>query len=573
MSTNKKSSGRLFLIVVGLAVVALVSAQQAGLFESDEVLEIRGAPVRRGALEITITERGNLDAKNSYSMKSEVEGRSTILFLIDEGVYVKAGDLVAELDASQLVDKHVTQEITVQNGRAASTKANENLKIQEIENESLIAKAEQQVVFAGTDLEKFRNGDRPQQLEKAEEDILLSEEELKKAEDTLDWSRQLNEKGFVERTELEKDELAFKRAGILLEQAKRAQSLLQAYEQPKEEARLVGDQEEAERQLRKAALQAVAQLADYQAAKESATVRLKLEEDKLKKLEEQIAKARIIAPVDGMIVYGREDGGRYMGGGEPIKEGGEVRERQEIASIPGAGGMTVKASVHESVLKQVTEGLHAIVRIDAIPGKEFSGTVGKVARLPDKNSWFANPNLRLYRTDISIEGGNDDMRPGMSCNIEIQVEMIEDTLFVPLQSVHSSGGGNLCWVQDGAGAEERAVEVGQHNEKWVEILSGLREGEIVLLSAPPGFQAQDAPDSDELEAGQPVQGRPEGRAADDGADDGAGKPSRKGSGEGGGNTHGAGAKGERPAKGTSHGSGQAAGGKPGGAGLPGNTSQ
>ena len=67
------------------------------------------------------------------------------------------------------------------------------------------------------------------------------QEELKKAQDTLEWSTQLYEKGFVERTELERDELAFKRNGILLEQARRAQSLLVAYEQPKEAARLQGE--------------------------------------------------------------------------------------------------------------------------------------------------------------------------------------------------------------------------------------------------------------------------------------------------------------------------------------------
>jgi len=95
----------------------------------------------------------------------------------------RTGDLVAELDASELADKRVSQEIAVQNARAASTKANENLKIQEIENESLIAKAEQQVDFTATELGKFLEGDKPQQLRKAEEDILLAEEELKRAAD------------------------------------------------------------------------------------------------------------------------------------------------------------------------------------------------------------------------------------------------------------------------------------------------------------------------------------------------------------------------------------------------------
>jgi HlyD family secretion protein len=516
MSTAKSRGPRLVLGLVFAALVVVGLLWRSGLLEADAPGAIAGAPVRRGPLEITVTERGNLEAQNSHSMKSEVEGRSTILFLVEEGTHVRAGDLVAELDASQLIDKRVGQEISLETARASSTKATENLKIQEIENESLVAGAEQEVVFATTDLEKFRQGDRPQQLEMARESILLAEEDKKRAEDTLDWSQQLNAKGFVERTELERDELAFKRAGILLEQSRREKTLLERYEHPKEEARLAANLEEAQRQLRKAKLQAVAQLADYQAEKKSASVRLTLEEEKLAKLEQQISKARITAPVDGMVVYGREEGNRYSGG-EPVQEGGEVRERQEIATIPSAGGMIAKASIHESVLKQVSEGLPAIVRVDALPGREFRGSVGKVAVLPDKNSWWANPNLRLYRTDIKIDGGSAEMRPGMSCNIEILVEMIEDTLFVPLQSVHFSGGRNIAWVQQGRKVEERQVEVGSHNEKWVAIVSGLTEGEIVLLSSPPDFKAGEA-----AAEGAP---RPGGREGAD-AKGGAGKSGR-----------------------------------------------
>ncbi|MCB9914361.1 MAG: efflux RND transporter periplasmic adaptor subunit [Planctomycetes bacterium] len=518
MTKKKRSGARVvwaFLIVVALGVAG---AWQLGWLGGGEELRIEGAPVRRGPLEITVTERGNLEAQNSYSLKNEVEGRTTILYLIEEGTYVRAGDLVAELDASELVDRRVTQEITVQSARASKTKAEENLKIQEIENESQIAKARQQVEFATTDLEKFREGDRPQQIEEVNENILLREAELVQAEATKTWSEELFDKGFIEKTELDRDQLAFSRAEVLLEQSKRSKELLTTYEHPKEEARLAGDLEEAQRQLRKAELQAVAQLADYQAAFDSSEVKLQLEEEKLAKYLQQIDKARLIAPVDGMVVYGREEGSRW-GGGEPVTEGGEVRERQEIATIPGAGGMIAKASVHESVLKQVREGLPVIVRIDALPGREFPGVVDKVAVLPDKNSWWANPNLRLYRTDVSIENGSEEMRPGMSCNIEILVDMLEDTLYVPLQAVYSVGGRNVCWVQKGLGYEERTVEVGPHNEVWVAIESGLEEGEIVLLSPPPGAkvgeqQASDAP------AGTPRLGRPEGLPAN--AEGGAG---------------------------------------------------
>ncbi len=558
MSKKKKSATpKILLTLLIVAGGAGVWAWQAGyLFDQDAGVEIEGASVRRGSLDITVTERGNLTAKNSVSIKSELERRTTLLYLIDEGVQVEAGDLLAELDISELEDRRVEQEITVQSARASATKAREGLEIQRIENESQIAKAEQTVQFAQLEIEKFlgaeleglkiedfeevvealessapddanvggpfTGGGREQQVQEARDEILIRQEELKRAEDKLDWSKQLAEKGFVERTELEADELAFTRGGIMLEQAERALFLLEKYEHPKEWARLLGDLREAERQLRKAQKQAVAQLADFEAAKEATRVKLELEEEKLARDLDQINKGKLYAPVGGMVVYGRTEGSRW-GGGEPVQEGGEVRERQEIITIPGEGGMIAEASIHESALKQVVGGLPVTVRVDALRGRELYGEVSSVAVLPDKNSWWANPNLRLYKTEIVVDETDADMRPGMSCSIEIHVDTIEDTLYVPLQAVHPTGGRTVCWVQGLEGVEKREIVIGRNNEKWIEVTSGLEEGEIVLLAPPIDFEPEES---------RGDSGRPERSGGSEGSGEGR-KGDRSGGGEGG----------------------------------------
>ncbi|MFT7667667.1 MAG: HlyD family secretion protein [Planctomycetota bacterium] len=528
MSVKKKNNRTLsvigLLLIVG-AATGVWAYSKGHLFADDEQVEIAGAPVRRGPLVISVTERGNLTAKNSVSIKSEVEGRSTLLYLIDEGNMVEPGDLIAEIDTSEHVDRRVAQEISVQSGRAAATKAREGLAIQEIENESLIAKAEQNVLFARLELERFvgldlnpeleklsfeemrelieaaklsdgnvgsayQGGSRQQELQQFGDDILIRAEELKRSEDRYEWSSKLASRGFVERTELEADELAVTRAEISLEQAKRAMFLLKEYGHPKDWATLQGDLSEAGRQLLKSNKQAIAQLADYEAAKEATTVKLALEEEKLARILDQISKGKIHSPVSGMVVYGRTEGGRSSSS-EPMQEGGEIRERQEIATIPGEGGMIAEASVHESVLSQVVEGLRVVLRIDALPGQEFQGEVTNVAVLPDKNSWWANPNLRLYKTEIVVDGGDGEMRPGMSCSIEILVQRIPDTLYVPIQAVHHTGSKAIAWVREEGSVVERVVEIGSHNRTWLEIKSGLEEGEVVLLSPPLGFQVVD----------------------------------------------------------------------------------
>ncbi len=79
------------------------------------------------------------------------------------------------------------------------------------------------------------------------------------------------------------------------------------------------------------------------------------------------------------------------------------------------------------------------------------------------------------------------MRPGMNCGIEILAEEIRDTLYAPLQAVMLSKGETVAFVAKDGRTEERPVKVGKQNDKWVQILAGLSDGEEVLLAPPPGF--------------------------------------------------------------------------------------
>lgn len=482
---KSKHAVRWIVVLIALGAVA-VASRSWGLLDGDKESGVAGAQVRRGNLLISVTERGNLKARNSISLRSEIEGRTTILWLIPEGTVVEAGEKVAELDASSLVNNRVQQDIAVQNADAAFIKAEESLAIQVIQNESDEAKAGQQLLFAQQDLQKYLEGDFPQRLQQAEEDIMLAEEELNRAQEKLKWSRELFEKDFLQRTELEGDELSVRRAEITRERARRNKEMLLEFDRPKQLAVLEAAVEEAVREVRRTELQAASRLVDFQTAVRTSKSKLDLEREKLEKLERQIERSVLRAPVGGMVVYGREEGGR-MRGDAPVSIGGEVRERQEIISIPGAGGMLAEASIHESVLKQVRAGLACIIRVDAVPGREFGGRVNFVAPLPDQNSWWANPNLRVYRSEVAIDNPTSEMRPGMSCSIEILIDELEDVLFVPLQAVTNQRGRNLAFVRKVGEIETREVEVGPHNNKWVSIASGLREGETVLLTPPPGF--------------------------------------------------------------------------------------
>ncbi len=516
---------------------------------------IAGATVKRGDVEITVVERGNLSAKNAASLRSEIEGRATVLSMVPEGTFVEEGDIVCELDTTDEVNKIVEQEIQVQSAEAAFTKARENLEIQQLNNESEIARAETQVTLAGIELNKYTEGDWPQQQQKADEDIVLAETELKQSEEQLGWSRKLHEKGYLTRTELERDELTTQRSRISLEQAQRSKELLVQYEHPKQKVQLEENLKESQRELARVKKEANAEIVDYQFDFKSRETQLELERQQFEKLKDQIEKGVMYAPSSGMVVYGREEGSRW-GRGDPVQVGAEVRERQEVISIPSPGEMVAEMSLHESVLSQVQVGLPCRISVDAVPGLRFTGVIDFVSPLPDKNAWFANPNLRLFNTEVAIDDTDSEdanaqaslreLRPGMSCSIEVFVESVPNALYVPLQCVFFKGGKNVCFLKDGSGYVEREVQTGPHNTQIVVIESGVEEGDVVLMSAPLGAMEVEG-ESDRLPAksfggpGAGKSGRPSG---------GSGAP-----------------KAGAPAGGA--GQGAAAGGRPsGGAGAP-----
>ena len=507
-------------VIAVLAFFLLLGVGPCGWFQgSGSQLNILGAEVRRGPLTISVVQRGNLSAKNSAKIKSEVEGQAAILYLIEEGSFVEKGDLVAELDSSSLVDRIVAQDISVQNEQAALTKAQQDHLIQQSQNTSDIAAAIQNVEFSQSDLEKYLEGDWPQQRDEAEEAIVLATAEQVQARDRLEWSQKLADEGFLTRTELEADELQFKRNKIRLEQANRKKSLLIQFDNPKETARLEAAVREAERELDRVKLQASARLVDDEASVRTSTAKLELEVEKLAKMRQQVAKAKLYAPEEGMVVYARTESRR--GDGDLIQEGTSVRERQEIMTIPRAGGMMAEVSLHESVLKKVKVGQSCKITVDAFPGATLHGTVDFVALLPDKGSWWANPNQRVFRALVSLSDSNEELRPGMSCSVEIVVAEIEDTIYMPLQAAFQRDGETICFV-DG---NPIPISLGQSNEQLVEVLEGVKPGDIVSLSPPVGFLTEggggriETSDSEE-------EALPSGSAAD--SKEGRGKPRQDG---------------------------------------------
>lgn len=468
-------------VVIAVAAVAAIVLLAPGAAESKQELFAR---VKRGTLVISVSESGTIKSREQVVLKSETEGRTTILSLIAEGTHVEPGDLLVELDSSRLKEQKTTQEISVLNAEANYIRARENREIARSQGISDVAQAKLDVQFAKLDLEKYTEGEYPKELQKAEANITLAREERERAKDEYDWSEKLKNKGYITKNELKADELALKRADLNFEQAVTEEALLKKYTYRRQVEKLRSDVDQShmalERVQRRAGANNIQADADLK-ARESEFDRQK---SKLAKTIDQIAKCRIKAPVAGMVVYATTGRGSWRGNAEPLEEGQDVRERQELIHLPTATAMMAEIKVQESSLRKVAVGMPVRITVDALPGKTLYGRVAKIGLLPDAQSAWLNPDLTVYSTDIHLDGNVEGLRPGMTCRAEIIVQRHEDAVYVPVQAVTRVGGKSTVYVKASSGTESRTVEVGLDNNRVIHIISGLEAGEMVLLAPP-----------------------------------------------------------------------------------------
>jgi HlyD family secretion protein len=480
----KMAKKKIYLISACALIVPvlLISGQ---LLKSKGDTEFSGPTyeVKSGPLTISFVESGTIKARDQAIIKNEVEGKTSITYIIPEGNRVKKGDLLMELDVSSLADQKIDKEIAVQNAEAAYIGAKESLAVVENQAKSDVDLATLTLDFAKQDLEKYIKGEHPSELLKANTDITLAEEELTKAEDYLNWSEKLFKEKYIAETEYKGDKLAKTKSELNVEIAKNSKDLLTDFTYKRNLAKFQSDVNQADMALERAKRKANADVIQAQAelkAKESEFGRQK---DKLAKVEDQISKTKIYAPADGLAIYATSAKSGHDAR-EPLDIGSEVQEREELIYLPTGNSSKAETMIHESHLKKISKGLPAVITVDALQGKTYFGTVENIAPLPDPRSMWMNPDLKVYTTEVFIDGNDPALRTGMSCQVEVIVKQYQDAIFVPLQAVIKIGNEFNVYAKSGKTFAPRKIKIGLDNNKVIHIVEGLKDGDIVLLNPP-----------------------------------------------------------------------------------------
>jgi RND family efflux transporter MFP subunit len=424
---------------------------------------------------------------------------------------VNDGKVLVELDSSKLKEQVAQKEIDFTTAEASFADANESYLIQVKQNESDVTAAELKVKFALMDFQKHLGGDiareviekmvsdpnsnpdmtslvndpnslgggASQQLDTLQDAILLARANLEKANDVLKGTKKLYDANYASELELKGAELDVSRYEVQERAAVKELKLYQLYDLLKETETFLSNYNESKLELVRTQARARAQLAQAKAMLGSARSTLRMQKQRLEKLHEQIEACTIQAPGPGQVVYWSSTR-RWVR--VRIEQGAEVPEGYGIITIPDASKMKVEIKVHETWIGKIQLGQEAKIMVEAFPDKTFTGKVTKKAPLAAQTgSW--DPDVKVYTTDVTIEGTHDGLKTGMTGKVEVLFDGLQDVLYVPIQSVVTDADETrFCYVKTNNRLEKREVETGLFNDNFVEIRTGLTEGEKVLLN-------------------------------------------------------------------------------------------
>ncbi len=441
--------------------------------------------VQDGPLTIAVTSGGTIQSRDKVVIASELEGVNTVIWVIEEGTNVQSGDLLLEFDASELVDKRNEQEMVVANAESNLIIAQEKLGITEGDCEAATLDREVDLTLAKMALEKYQEGDYPQQLRQNEADIALADEEVKRAVERMEWSQRLAKEGFLTRTELQADELALQRKQLDLEMARTKLNVLTNFMVLQQRSTLDSTLRKADRAMARTEWQNKSTLKQVETELRARLRERDRSTNRLAELNFQISKSKIYAPTNGIVLYTSTVLiSRRQWWLKPLAVGSTAVERQELIYIPIESGMVVEVMIPEASLSKIDNGMPARVKIDAYPGRVFDGRLVKIGILPDGQSSQLNPDLKLYKCEIECDFKEVTIRPGMSCDVELVKESYDRALYVPVQCVVRVDGVPRVYVKDRGEWVPRIVRLGMDNNRMVHILEGVREGEEVMLAPP-----------------------------------------------------------------------------------------
>lgn len=225
-------------------------------------------------------------------------------------------------------------------------------------------------------------------------------------------------------------------------------------------------------------------------------------ESSLSKTESDLNETIITAPMDGIVV------------GEPKTAGTMAVQGNSnptvIMTIADLSKKQILAKVDETDIGNVKVGQQATFTVDTYTGKTFTAKVSKISQTDVSNSWNTNSSstssssnsnsVIYYYVVLDVDDPENLLLPAMTARVEIITAEKDDALAVPIAALKTDSQGSYVVVDLGRGqTENRYVETGIYSDEYVEIVSGLSDGDSILVT----YKAKESSSSSSKKNGPP----------------------------------------------------------------------
>lgn len=479
---------------VVFAVVAIALLGVAGYFYfqddgSADIIDPIMAKVTRGEFVSQVLDQGEIQSSENVEIRCEARARNgslSVISVIPEGTSVKAGDFLVELDSTSFEKELEQQNISMANAETAVIQAESNLAS---------AKATKLEYIEGTFKQEVKS--ILNEIYSAESEIEISKQALANAEAGFAHSRQLLSKGYITNQTFLTSEYELRNAEIKVKQGANSLSLAQEKKRVLEDISYTKETVQLEADIKAANVKLLSEKKSFL-----------IEKEKLAEIEAMIEKCKIKVPegVEGQVVYAKESS---RGGNDwVLEEGTSVRQNQVLVRLPNPEKMEVKALINEQSITQISIGMPATIKVDALNNVTLKGIVTKVNQYAESSGWMSS-SIRKYAVYVKIleptasEGTDPSLeqaafkalKPGMNSSVTIQVQYEPEVLLAPIQTVYAVQDKQFCLVRKGENQWlTKEIEVGGDNSQMVMIKTGIEEGEDLVMNPGAFKQYMDLPD-------------------------------------------------------------------------------
>lgn len=203
--------------------------------------------------------------------------------------------------------------------------------------------------------------------------------------------------------------------------------------------------------------------------------------------ESDLAETTITAPMSGVVV------------GEPKPAGTMAVQGNSnptvIMRIADTSKKQIMAKIDETDIGNIKVGQNATFTVDTYTNQTFTAHVSKISQTDTSNTWDTNgtstssssssssASVIYYYVTLDVDDPDDVLRLGMTARVEINTAEKEDALVVPIAALKTNDNGSYVLRVNTSGQTEQVpVTTGIYSDEYVEILSGLSEGDSVSVS-------------------------------------------------------------------------------------------